>query len=276
MPKILYFLLVLMLTISITSCHKSSSSNPKGYIVTSPEISEIICFLDGFDNIIGITKECNFPSELSSKTIIGTFGKIDIEKVISLNPELVFTTGIEQEKLSADLNKLGIKTEKIYINSMLSYLEAVKKIGKIIEIEEKALNYCKNLEKDIESLKNNPKNNLKVYVEIYGSPIMSVSDNSLVGELINIAGGKNIFPILPRDYSKVNSEDVVNLNPDIILLTYPGVTKENVKSRKGWSNISAIKNNRIYTIDDVDPDLILRATPRTILGIQKLKEIINE
>ena len=49
-----------------------------------------------------------------------------------------------------------------------------------------------------------------------------------------------------------------------------------IKSRKGWEHINAVKNNRIYTIDEVNPDLILRATPRNIEGIKQLRKAIYE
>jgi iron complex transport system substrate-binding protein len=116
----------------------------------------------------------------------------------------------------------------------------------------------------------------RVYIEIYGNPIMSVSDESFVGELITFAGGNNIFPKLPRDYSRINPEEVINNDPEIIILTYPGMTKEQVVQRKGWEVITAVKTGRIYTTSDIDPDVILRASPRIIEGLAGLIRIFHE
>ena len=105
---------------------------------------------------------------------------------------------------------------------------------------------------------------------------MSVSDNSFIGEVIQIAGGNNIFAQLPRDYSRIKPEDVIQADPEIILLTYPGISAAQIKERKGWNVISACKNNRIYTVKDINPDLILRASPRIIEGIKLLKKSFYE
>ena len=124
---------------------------------------------------------------------------------------------------------------------------------------------------------NNSDNSPQVYVEIYNDPIMSVSDKSFVGEVIQISGGDNVFAELPRDYSRVKAEDVINADPEIIILTCPPeFTAESIKIRKGWEVISAVKNDRIYTALDIDPDLIIRATPRIVEGMKQLQKIIND
>jgi len=63
------------------SCAKSETqdSTEKRYVITSPELAETIAYLDGTERIFGVTSECNEPSELQSKTIVGNFGKIDIK-----------------------------------------------------------------------------------------------------------------------------------------------------------------------------------------------------
>ena len=105
---------------------------------------------------------------------------------------------------------------------------------------------------------------------------MSVSDKSFVGELLTLSGGENIFQELPRDYSRIKPEKVVEADPEIIILTYPGITAQQVQNRKGWEVISACRTGKIYTTDDIDPDLILRASPRIIEAIQKLQEFLQK
>ncbi|MCK4311760.1 MAG: ABC transporter substrate-binding protein [Candidatus Cloacimonetes bacterium] len=311
-------LLFSFLVLIIVSCNapQKKSESPR-YIITSPEVAEIIVLIQGTDNIVGITIECDYPPELNKITKVGNFGKVDFEKVIELKPTIVFISGLEQKHLAAELNKLNIKTELIYPKSVAEMIYSIRKIGKLIDKEKRANFIADSLQTQINQLTNstsstnstdstnstiakvNVKESLrekpsvksltrfvrsfpgsthlpKVYIEIYGNPVMSVSDSSFVGELIKIAGGDNIFCKLPRDYSRVNPEDIINANPDIILLTYPGVTALQVKNRKGWEVISAVKKDRIYTTDDVDPDLILRASPRIIEGIKQLQKVFYE
>lgn len=273
-----YAILLILLTIVFSGCSKDINRIGERYIVTSPEIAEIICFLQGSENIVGVTIECNYPAELKEIEKVGNFGKVDFERIISLDPTLVFTSGLEQELLTSELGKLQIPTAQFYPKSIADMIVSIREIGKLIGVEERANFVADSLRTEIDNIAANVGDNSpKVYVEIYNNPIMSVSDNSFVGEVIERVGGDNIFAELPRDYSRVNVEDVIKADPEIILLTCPPeITADNIKLRKGWEVISAVKNDRIYTALDVNPDLIIRATPRVVEGMKLLQKIIKD
>jgi iron complex transport system substrate-binding protein len=93
-----------------------------------------------------------------------------------------------------------------------------------------------------------------------------------VGQVIDLAGGRNIFPLLERDYARVKAEDVITRDPNIII-SFSEVPVKDIKSRRGWEKIDAIKNNRIYLDKDINPDLILRAGPRVLQGIDELHKL---
>ena len=274
----------------VVSCKNNKPSQEIRYIITSPEVAEIIALIEGTQNIVGVTTECDFPSELKKIPKVGTFGKVDFEKIIELEPTIVFISGLEQKHLAAELKKLNIKTELIYPKSVAEMISSIRKIGTLLDKEKRANFIADSLQTQINQFTSstsstdstnstsstNSTNLPKVYIEIYGNPIMSVSDNSFIGEVIQLAGGNNIFAHLPRDYSRIKPEDVILADPEIILLTYPGISAEQIKERKGWYIISACKNNRIYTVEDINPDLILRASPRIIEGMKLLQKAFYE
>ncbi|MCK9331976.1 MAG: ABC transporter substrate-binding protein, partial [Candidatus Cloacimonetes bacterium] len=113
-----------------------------------------------------------------------------------------------------------------------------------------------------------------VYLEIYRDPLMSVADDSFVGELIELAGGNNAFDRLERDYSRVKAEAIIQANPDI-MICYSHDSLQNVLNRKGWARIPAIAQKNIYFEKDIDPDLIQRAGPRILEGLRQLDEIFE-
>ena len=271
-------LLLVAVLIIFVGCSSGEQRTGKRYIVTSPEIAEIIYLLQGAENIVGVTIECDYPAKLNKIEKVGNFGKVDYEKIISLDPTIVFTSGLEQELLTSELEKLQITTAKFYPESLYDMISSIREIGTLIGVEKRANFVADSLKIEIEKIsQKNGDNSPKIYVEIYNDPIMSVSDRSFVGEVIQKAGGDNIFAELPRDYSHVKAEDVINANPEIIILTCPPeFTAESIKIRKGWEVISAVKNDRIYTALDIDPDLIIRATPRIIEGMKQLQKIIND
>jgi len=274
-----YFSLLSILILLITSCNspQKKSEIPR-YIVTSPEVAEIIAAIEGTENIVGITSECTYPEKLKTKTKIGTFGKVDFEKIIALEPDIVFTSALEQDAIAFELEKLNIKVVQIYPKSLSEMLNSIREIGKQLDEIRKANFVADSLQTQITHLTNSSNSTSfpTVYIEIYGNPLMSVSDSSFVGELLNISGGKNIFPELPRDYSRIKPEKVIEANPEIIILTYPGITAKQVQNRKGWEVISACKTGKIYTAEDINPDLILRASPRIVDGIKKIQELLRK
>lgn len=268
---------VVLLAGLLLSCSpgEEESLSPR-YIITSPEVGEIIYLLQGAGNIIGVAEEVDHPEALREIPKVGRFGSVSREKIISLRPDIVFTSGLEQEFLAHELNKAGINTVLIYPQSIPELLEAIREIAVHLGIEERGVAVADSLQKEIEQLRYQGEDRPKVYLEIYSNPIMSVSSRSFIGELLEIAGGINIFEELPRDYSRVRSEDVINADPGVIILTYPGISPRDIKSRKGWQNISACQNDRIYGIKDLDPDLILRAGPRITEGLRALQRLLWE
>ncbi len=271
-------LFLVFTTIILAGCSKLDKQTGDRYIITSPEIAEIVYLLQGADNIIGVTIECDYPAKLLEIEKVGNFGKVDFEKVIKLDPTIVFTSGLEQELLTTELEKLQIPTAQFYPTSIDHMISSIREIGKLIGAEKRANFVADSLRTEIKKIsQNNSSNPPRVYVEIYNDPIMSVSDRSFVGEVIQKAGGNNIFAELPRDYSRVKVEDIINVDPEIIILTCPPeVTAESIKIRKGWEVISAVKNDRIYTALDIKPDLIIRATPRVIEGMKQLQKIFKD
>ncbi len=239
-------------------------------------MAEIICALNAEKEITGITAECNYPPSLQQKKIVGSFSSIDKEAII-IPIRANFCSSLEQENMAYDLKNLGFQVEVIYPKGINEMLSDIERIGTLIRKKEEAVKLVNYLKEEIEKIKANAQGKLrpKVYLEIYRNPLMSVSDSSFIGELIELAGGDNIFSTLERDYARINPEAVIAAKPDI-MICYSQDTLKNIINRKGWQNIPAIQKRRIYFEKDINPDLLQRATPRCIEGMKELAKIFAE
>jgi len=273
--KKLLLLLLLLIFASCSSSEQDLKSADTGIIILSPELAEIVCALDGEKYICGVTRECNYPTSLKDKTIVGSFSSPNIEKIVACNPDFVLLSGMEQDMICRSLMSLEIEVHQYFPNSLDSLYQTIRSIGKLLDLPSRADSLVHVMKDEVNSL---PEHNHSpsIFVEIYHSPLMTVSDDSFVGDVLKYAGVTNIFPDLPREYCAVSSEKIVEKNPDIILLTYPGVTFQDVKERLGWDSINAVKNGNIYTTADIDPDIILRAGPRITEGILALSSITSQ
>lgn len=267
----------LLLGTILMSCKTADRSAEPRYVVLSPEVAEILAAIGGTDRIVGITDECTYPQDLKSITSVGKFGALNKEKIYSLKPSIIFSTGLEQDAIASEFGKLGYQVVTIYPKSVAGMISEIRRIGDITGLQAGAKALADSMQDAIQTARqiNNGAARPKVYIEIYRDPLMSVSDQSFVGELIETAGGDNIFGTLERDYARVKPEDVVAANPDIIIC-YSQDTLSNMLSRKGWQRIPAIRNRRVYFESDINPDLIQRAGPRSILGIKRLQQIFAD
>ncbi len=273
-------LLPLLLLALVGGCQESASGQAEArYVVLSPELAEIIAVIEGTNNIVGVTEECAWPAELQAKARVGKFGALDREKIIALQPTLVFASSLEQQAAATELAKLGIPVHTVYPRSIEELLEAVKTVGAALKMPDRAAFVADSLRAELDRIKATPppggSPRPKVYLEIYREPLMSVADSSFVGQLIELAGGDNIFSHLERDYSRIRAEDVIRAKPDI-MICYSRDSLANIQKRLGWQDIPAVKNNRICFENDLNPDWILRAGPRCVQGAKRLREILYE
>lgn len=258
----------------ISSCKPKETHDLDRYVVLSPEIAEIMAGLNLTDRIVGLTEECDYPAEFASIPKVGKFGTVRKEAMLKLEPSIVFAAGLEQESIAEELQKLNIKVVSVYPHSLEDMYAAIINIGAITGRKQRAKTMVEELKAAVTATQKKADKLIKpkVYIEINRDPLMSVSDQSFVGSIIEIAGGDNIFPTLERDYARVKAEDVIKAAPDIIIC-YSQDSMSNIIKRKGWQDIPAIKNGYIYTEKHINPDLIQRAGPRIHLGIKSLYEL---
>ena len=245
------------------------------YISLSPEITEILFALGLEGSIVGDTYSCNYPPKAKSLTKVGTFSDPNIEKIISLKPDIVFATGIEQAPAVDRLKKSGLNVFVSNPKTISGLFESIRKIGLSTGKNAQAESLIKTIQEKISAIESQtkaipPEKKPKVFIEIWHDPIMTAGRQSIIDELLEAAGGINIAYDAPRAYSRFSSEVIIKRDPDCVILGYMSSQnlKNSVLNRLGWEGIKAIKNNRV--ISDINPDILLRAGPRVAQGIEEI------
>ena len=113
----------------------------------------------------------------------------------------------------------------------------------------------------------------KVWVEISPQPdLYTAGQHTFIGEMLDLIGAENVAA--KEGWYSVNEEEVVKLNPDVIVTTYGYYVEnavEQVLSRDGWQEVTAVKNKAVY---DVDSDMMTRPGPRLVNGVEELGKAI--
>lgn len=255
---------------------------PKKIISLIPSNTEIVYGLDNGDAIVGVTDFDNYPEEAMAKEKIGGM-EFNIEKMISLQPDLVLAHESTAESAKAGLQQLkdaGIVV--VVVNdaqSLEDVYRSIKMVGNALGEAEKANELIDGmkakfaeLEKKAEGIKEESRKN--VFVEVSPAPeIYTAGKNTFIDELLTIIGAKNASAEM-AGWAKVDPEAIVEGNPDVVITTYGYYTEkpvEQVLERKGWSNVTAVKEKQVF---DVHSDLVTRSGPRLAEGAEELAKAI--
>ncbi|ESU31558.1 hypothetical protein G3A_16130 [Bacillus sp. 17376] len=255
---------------------------PEKIISLIPSNTEIVYALDSGDAIVGVTDFDNYPEEAMSKEKIGGI-EFNIEKMISLKPDLVLAPGSTADTVKEGLQQLkdaGITV--VVVNDAQSFEEvyqSIEMIGQAIGEPEKAdelVDSMKNsfaeLKKKAEAIK--PEEQKSVFVEVSPAPeIYTAGKNTFINEMLELIGAKNAAGDMDG-WPKVDPEAIVERNPEVIVTTYGYYTEkpiEQVLARSGWNNVKAVKDQQVF---DLHSDLVTRSGPRLAEGAEELAKAI--
>ncbi len=279
--------------------------HPKRIVSLSPSSTEILFAVGAGPKVVGVTDYCNYPHNLKARIEtekvkrIGGYWNPLIEAIVELKPDLVLVSTAKctektneckvnckrrceiTSQVAAQLGSLGLKVLILGPHSMNDVLDDILLVGRASGNAVEASSLVGKLKQRIEIVVRRSKaasHKPRVYFEVWNHPYISVSSETWIGDLINLAGGKNIFGEAASEWPIINPEDIIQRNPDIIVFPFvPGVPRfwgsfEDVKKRPGWKNINAVKNGNIY---DVPRDFISRPGPRLVEALEMLEKIIH-
>lgn len=226
-------------------------------VTLSPSINEIVFALGEGENVLANTNFCDFPLESKSIKKIGGYNSISLEKILEVNPSVVIGQDYD-EKLNSNLKALGIKTFIYKTNTISSIKNTINDLGVFFKQEEKAKELNLNIENALASIDSILKDQ-KILIVI--SPKKSLSNQIYVTgnflyfeDIIKASGNKNAFYSTNQAQPVVNTEKVIGMNPDIIVLLTPFLEdklQEQQEIINAWKQlpINASKNDNIYTVD---------------------------
>ncbi len=273
--KKIFFSLILAYLILEPCGFVAAQDRPLRIISLTPATTEILFALGLKNEIIGVSSFCDFPKEALSKEKVGSFSQANIEKILSLKPDIVFCTGLEQNPIVTELRQLKLKVYVCDPSDLKELFSCILEIGRMTQKEKEALALIQTMNASIKEIALSVaaipvSKRPKVFVEIWHDPLMSSGQGSFVDELITLAGGINIAHDMRKPYSYYSPEQVLEHNPDIIILAY--MTKDTplslLQARLGWKMVAAVKNGRVY--NDIDPNILLRPGPRLTEGLKEL------
>ncbi|MCM1566521.1 MULTISPECIES: cobalamin-binding protein [unclassified Dehalobacter] len=247
---------------------------PQKIISLAPAITEIL-FAIGLDQeIIGVSEYCDYPEQALTKEKMGGFKDPNVEMIVAADPDMVFISAGVQEDVITKLEELGTTVVVLDADTIDQVISNIELAGSLTGKEAEATALNANMRTRVENITSKVKGLAKpsVFVEIWDDPLMSAGSTSFVNNIIEVAGGVNIAADNTERYYNYSMENLLQADPDYYIINTHAHTPADIQNRAGYKVLSAVKNNRVFAIDD---NLISRAGPRVIEGLEQMAVTIH-
>jgi len=276
--RLLWLCHALLLTACAIPASKSDTPGaPQRIISIVPSVTEMLFAFGLEGKVIAVSDYDEFPPEVTTKQRIGALLNPNIEKIMELKPDLVITYGT-QDVLRDRLQSVGIHFYPFVHGNVDHTLQFMLDLGRTVGTEVRARQVVQDIRSTFDEVRRNaPAARPKVVLITYrGAGVLgafyTVGSRAFQHDLIEMAGGRNLFADVEAETLQPTLEEVISRKPDIIIETVPSRERAEVAQRKkDWATVG-LANGRVYIEAD---EYLMVPGPRFTLAARRLSEIIR-
>ncbi len=253
-------------------------SPPERIVSLAPSITEILYALGLGEQVVGVTQFSDYPQAALKKPKVGSYIKLNVERIIALRPDIVIGTADgNKPRIVKLLEQASIPVYIINPRKIRDILKTISTLGQVCGVRDKGKALSSELKEKVDRIYKQTSILKKplVFLQINSKPLMTVNKMTFHHDIIRLAGGINLAGEETIIYPKISMEEILLKRPDIILISTMERGRRFAREREKWllwTDIPAVKNNRIHAIDS---NLMDRASPRIILGLEKMAKLLH-
>ena len=248
---------------------------PQRIVTLTAETTEVAFAVGAGGRVVGVTGYAVRPAEARKKPKVAAFQTAHVERILALKPDLVLGFSDLQADIAAELIRAGINVLITNQRTLAETYDAIALIGAVVGEPERGRELAARTRAAIEAVAPRPgASRPRMYFEEWDDPL--ISGIAWVSELIEIAGGVDVFPELRARQRApdrvVSPEEVVLRDPEIIVASWCGkkARLEKIAARPGWDRVSAVREGRLFEIKAPD---VLQPGPSLVHGAKQLARI---
>ncbi|GII26382.1 ABC transporter substrate-binding protein [Planosporangium mesophilum] len=255
-------------TLALTGCGSTAkpaeSKTPQRIVSLSPTGTEMLYAIGAGKQVTAVDDQSNHPADAPKSDLSGF--KPNAEAIAGRNPDLVVVS-YDTDNIVGQLKQLKIP---VYLAPAAKTLDDTYReltdLGRLTGHDKEATAVVTRMKSDIEAVKTRlPQRSkpLTYYWEL-DPTYYSTTSRTFVGSVLALAGLTSIADSAADDYPQLSAESVIKANPDLIFLADTKCCQQSpatVRARPGWADVTAVKNDRVYNLDD---DIASRWGPRTV------------
>ena len=228
--------------------------HPHRVVCLMPSVVDDVYSLGAGTDVIGVPDYTKYPAEAKTKRSIGLPLTPSIETIVALNPDLVLgDADMNSPDTMQALERLGIPVFMVAPHSFEDIYRSLASIGQALNREEFARELVGRLRAREAAVRRrvSGKPVVNLLMPEGFDPVITIGKHAFVTGLIEIAGGRSVTSDLPNDWQDISLEAVMARAPEALLLVRnSAMSAEQILSRPGWSSLPAVKNKRIFYVDD--------------------------
>jgi iron complex transport system substrate-binding protein len=252
---------------------------PRRIVCLTEETVETLYRLGEGDRVVGVSGYTVRPLDARSKPRVSAFLSAKFDKILALEPDLVFAFSDLQADLAAELVRRGLTVVTFNQRTVAGILQMIRLVGGLVGRADRAEALVRELEAGLDAIRASAAGwprRPRVFFEEWDDPL--ISGIAWVDELLEVAGGDPVFPHLRRAALArdrvVDPASVVAADPEVIVASWCGkrVVKTRIRARPGWDRIAAVRDGHLY---EVASSLILQPGPAALTeGVRQLHALL--
>ena len=260
-----------------------SSAPPNRIISISPVITEILFGVGAFDRVIAVSDYCLYPDGVKNLPRVGGWTNTNLEKVVSLRPDLILITDAQAPLVAESFQELKLRHIIIPTQSLDDAFTAINQIGRAVGNEARAASLVRDTRTALDTIRNKTKglSKRRVLSVVDRTPgtlreLTVATPGSFLAELMEIAGGQLVTAPVKGGYITINKEALAALDPEIILdivHTPGGRLSENEKAV--WAAMPALRAVREGKVYPVRDEFILHTSQFVSQTVKMLAGILH-
>ena len=216
----------------------------------NPATTELFFALGAGGRLVGRTHFDLYPPAAQAVPDLGSALPPNVESVLGASPDLVLLYASDSNREpAARLHAAGVPTLTLRIDHIADFRRAVEILGRVVGDTARATVVADSVSRTLERVRTamQGKPRLTAFWKAWDSPVIAIGGGSFLSELVDIAGGKNIYGDDSRPAFDVTIEDVVRRDPDVV---FAGPESgERMRAAPAWRALRAVRDGRILIVD---------------------------
>jgi|TARA_R100000049_G_C1957284_1_gene116740 iron complex transport system substrate-binding protein len=242
----------------------------------SPGATELAFAAGAGDKVVAVVNYSDYPEAALKLPLVGNHTRIDLEALLALKPDLVITwrTGNPPAQMEM-LRALGLPMFAIEPRTFEGVSKVIEQLSTLAGTEQEGFAEAERFRKGIAEIAEQYRDAepVPVFYQVWQTPLMTINDDHLIGKVVQLCGGVNVFGDMPRLVPRISAEVVLEADPHAIITgSVEGIEDNQLDRWKSYTGMTAVAKNNLFF---VPASPISRPTPRLLEASRDICERLD-